>query len=214
MSTLLDRALLLDNMRRAWNEVDENQGVGGIDRVSLQVWRRNYEERLMQLISQVRTNTYKPRKLRLRRIPKKIPGETRTLRIPTIDDRVLQRAFLNVLQPVFERRFLDCSYGYRWKRSVRNAVERILVLRENDRRWVLDADIDEFFGSVDHKLLLEFLQKDLPDDSLLPWIRRWLALGCPAPGCRTGIPLGSPLSPLWANIFLHRLDLAIVRDSG
>ena len=70
------------------------------------------------------------------------------------------------------------------------------------------------FGSVDHALLLMFLKKDLPDHSLLPWIRRWLALGSPSPDHKAGIPLGSPLSPLWANIFLHRLDLAVVREHG
>lgn len=214
MSDLLDRALTMDNMRQAWNEVEENKGVGGVDRVSLKVWARNYEERLMNLITQVRSNQYKPRKLRLRKIPKRIPGEYRILRIPTIDDRVLQRAFLHVIQPRFERRFLDCSYGYRWKRSIRNAVERILVIRENDKRWVLDADIDEFFNSVDHELLLQFLHKDLKDHSLMPWIKRWLKLGCMDPQKRVGIPLGSPLSPMWANVFLHRLDQVVVNERG
>lgn len=214
MSTLLDRALRMDNMRQAWNEVEENRGVGGVDRVSLKVWRRNYEERLVDLIVRVRSSAYKPRKLRLRKIPKRTPGEYRLLRIPTIDDRVLQRAFLHVIQPGFERRFLDCSYGYRWKRSIRNAVERILVVRENDKRWVLDADIDDFFNSVEHELLLEFLHKDLQDLSLMPWIRRWLKIGLTDPKQRVGIPLGSPLSPMWANVFLHRLDLAVVRGRG
>jgi group II intron reverse transcriptase/maturase len=201
-------------MRKAWNEVEENRGVGGVDRVSIKVWARNYEERLMDLITQVRSNTYKPRKLKLRKIPKRIPGEFRMLRIPTIDDRVLQRAFLHVIQPRFEKRFMDCSYGYRWKRSIKTAVERILVIRENDRRWVLDADIDEFFNSVDHELLLEFLHEDMKDHSLMPWIKRWLKLGCLDPKKRVGIPLGSPLSPMWANIFLHRLDQVVVRDHG
>ena len=214
MSTLLDRALLFDNMRLAWNEVEENQGVGGVDQVSLRVWRRNYEERLIGLIGQVRANTYKPHKLRLRKIPKKLPGEHRTLRIPTIDDRVLQRACLHVLQPLLERRFLDCSYGYRWKRSIKTAVERILVIRENDYRWVLDADIDDFFNSVDHDLLLRFLKKDVRDRSLLPLVRRWLAVGQLDPQRQIGIPLGSPLSPLWANILLHRLDQVVVRERG
>ena len=214
MANLLERALQLDNMRLAWNEVEENKGSGGVDRVSLRVWRRNYEERLVNLAQSVRTNRYKPRKLRLRKIPKKIPGEYRILRIPTIDDRVLQRAFLNVLQLRFEKRFLDCSFGYRWKRSIKNAVERILVIRENDRRWVLDADIDEFFNSVDHDLLLKFLHRDLKDRSLMPWIQRWLAISCLDPNKRMGIPLGSPLSPMWANIFLHRLDQVVVRDHG
>jgi group II intron reverse transcriptase/maturase len=214
MSTLLERALQLENMRLAWNEVEENKGVGGVDRVSLRAWGRNYEERLINLAGLVRGNQYKPRKLRLRKIPKRIPGEFRVLRIPTIDDRVLQRAFLHVLQPSFEKRFLDCSYGYRWKRSIRNAVQRILVIRENDYRWVLDADIDEFFNSVDHELLLKFLHRDVRDHSLMPLVKRWLTMGCMDPHRRVGIPLGSPLSPMWANVFLHRLDQVVVRERG
>jgi group II intron reverse transcriptase/maturase len=214
MPDLLERALDMDNLRRAWNDVEDNKGAGGVDRVSLKRWGRNYEERLVNLARLVRSNQYKPRKLRLRKIPKPIPGEFRTLRIPTIDDRVLQRACLRVLQPAFERRFLDCSYGYRWKRSIKNAVERILVIRENDRRWVLDADIDEFFNSVDHELLVKFLRRDLRDKSLLPLIERWLDVGCADLKTRVGIPLGSPLSPLLANLFLHRLDCEIVRDRG
>ncbi len=88
------------------------------------------------------------------------------------------------------------------------------MIRENDHRWVLDADIDEFFNSVDHELLLKFLKHDLRDRSLLPLIKRWLVLGRLDPHKQVGIPLGSPLSPLWANIFLHRLDQVVVRDHG
>ncbi len=210
MPVLLQQALSPDILRLAWNEVEENQGVGGTDGVSLKAWRRNWEERLANLAAAVRANTYQPHKLRLRKIPKRDRREMRSLRIPTIDDRVLQRAVLEVLHPVFEPRFLDCSFGYRPRRGLRDAVQRIIVLRENGYRFVLDADIDAFFDNVDHELLLTFLQNDLPDDSLLPLIRRWLALGCVAPGRAVGIPLGSPLSPLLANVYLHRLDRSLV----
>ena len=212
--TLLERALQMQNLIQAWNEVDENKGVGGVDQVSLKTWSRNYEERLANLAQAVLTNTYQPRKLRLRKIPKKIPGEFRTLQIPTIDDRILQRAFLQIIQPRFEKRFLDCSFGYRYKRSLKDAVEQILVTRENGHRWVLDADIDEFFNCVDHEILLKFLHQDLKDHSLMPLIKRWVAVGSESPQKKIGIPLGSPISPLLANMFLHRLDQVIVQDHG
>jgi group II intron reverse transcriptase/maturase len=206
MTNLLDKALEMQNLRLAWNEVDENKGVGGVDGVSLKAWRRNWEERLANLAAAVRANTYKPLKLRLRRIPKQDSRQFRTLRIPAVSDRVLQRAVLEVLYPVFEPRFLDCSYGYRPGRGLRQAVQRVIVLRENGYRHVLDADIDEFFDNVDHALLLRFLENDLPDDSLLPLVRRWLERARVNPERALGIPLGSPLSPLWANVYLHRLD--------
>jgi len=212
MPTLLEQALKSDNLRLAWEEVAENKGVGGVDGVSLRAWQRNWEERLVNLAGAVRANTYQPRKLRLKRIHKRDRREFRILRIPTITDRVLQRAVLQVLHPVFEPRFLDCSFGYRPKRGLLEAVQRIIVLRENEYRWVLDADIDEFFNSVDYTLLLDFLRHDLPDDSLLPLIARWLELGRSHPDQALGIPLGSPLSPLWANIILHRLDVAVTRQ--
>jgi group II intron reverse transcriptase/maturase len=210
MQTLLEQALSLDTLRLAWNEVDENRGAGGVDGVSLKAWRRNWEERLVNLAAAVRCNTYKPLKLRLRKIPKQDRRETRTLRIPSISDRVLQRAVLEVLYPIFEPRFLDCSYGYRPRRGLREAVQRVIVLRENGYRYVLDADIDAFFDNVDHDLLLTFLQNDLPDNSLLPLISCWLKLGRSTKDRAVGIPLGSPLSPLWANVTLHRLDRAMM----
>lgn len=206
---LLQQALEMDNLRLAWEEVAENKGMPGVDEVSILAWRRNWEERLVALRQAVRRNAYRPHKLRQRRIPKRSRREFRLLRIPTVTDRVLQRAVLQVLYPVFEPRFLDCSYGYRPQRGLVQAVERILVLRENGFRWVVDADIDEFFDSVDLDLLMEFLSRDLPDDSLLPLIRGWLELGASDTAGRKGIALGSPLSPLWANVFLHRLDWAI-----
>ncbi|MBI5842858.1 MAG: hypothetical protein HZB19_22425 [Chloroflexi bacterium] len=208
MSDLLDKALDMKNLRGAWEEIRANKGMPGVDEVSLKAWARNWEDRLMKLISSVRANTYKPHKLRLRKIPKKSRREFRTLRVPTVTDRVFQRAILQILHPVFERRFLDCSFGYRPKRGLADAVQRIIVLRENDYRWVLDADIDEFFDHVDHDLLLGFLRHDLPDDSLMPLIKKWLKTCRLEPDLAVGIPLGSPLSPLWANVFLHRLDQA------
>ena len=212
MPTLLEQTLSLDILRLAWNAVEENQGAGGVDCVSLKTWRRTWEERLVKLAAEVRANTYKPLKFRLRKISKQNRREFRLLRIPTITDRVLQRAILQVLHPVFEPRFMDCSFGYRPRRSLSDAVQRILLLRENGYRWVLDADIDEFFDSVDHAVLLDFLRHYLPDDSLLPLITRWLKIGRADPRRAMGIPLGSPLSPLWANVILHRLDIYLTQQ--
>ncbi len=211
MKTLLEQALHPENLRDAWEAVASNEGSAGVDSLSIRRWQRNWEERLVSLAMDVRGNRYRPHKLRLRRIPKEQPGEWRLLRIPTVTDRVLQRAVLQTLYPVFEPRFLSCSFGYRPHHGLKQAVEHILVIRENGYTQVLDADIDAFFDSVDHCILLDFLHHDLPDGSLLPLVTRWLEMAAPGPGRAVGIPLGSPLSPLWANVLLHRLDLAVIQ---
>ncbi len=204
--TLLQRALAMPNLRRAWDEVAENDGIPGVDAVSIARWRRNWEERLVKLAAAARGNQYQPGKLRRRRVPKRGGRGYRTLRIPTVTDRVLQRAVLQVLYPVFEPQFLDCSFGYRPGRGLRDAVRRINELRRAGYEHVLDADIDDFFNQVDHALLRGFLAEDLPDPSLLPLVDLWLAAGRINPDEARGIPMGSPLSPLLANVLLHRLD--------
>ena len=206
---LLDRALAMPNLRRAWDEVAENDGIPGVDAVSIARWRRNWEERLVNLAAAVRANTYQPGKLRRKRVPKNRSTGYRTLRIPSVTDRVLQRAVLQVLYPVLDPRFLDCSFGYRPGRGLRDAVRRINALRREGYGFVVDADIDDFFNRVDQALLRRYLAEELPDGSLWPLFDGWLAAGRTRPDEARGIPMGSPLSPLLANVLLHRLDVAV-----
>jgi group II intron reverse transcriptase/maturase len=206
MGELLEQVLALDNLREAWNEVAENRGMPGVDHVSVRRWRRTWEERLINLARDVRANHYKPAKLRVRRIPKKRRDQYRTLRIPTVTDRVLQRAVLQVLYGIYEPRFLPCSYGYRPGRSLKDAVQAIIGFREQGYDWVLDADIDAYFDSVDQPLLLEQLRRQVDDAALLRLIGQWLERARPAPDIAKGLPMGGPLSPLLANVHLHPLD--------
>lgn len=211
--TLLVQVLERDNLRLAWENVAENKGMPGVDDISIAIWRRNWEERLVELARAVRANRYRPQRLRLIHIPKKKPGEFRALRIPTVRDRVLQRAVSQVLQPLYETVFLHCSYGYRPNRGLKQAVQAVLTLRDAGYTWVLNGDIDACFDRIDHELLLRFVQDDLPDASLLPLLIGWLD-SARRPGAKSmGIPMGSPLSPLLANVFLHRLDLAVGREN-
>jgi group II intron reverse transcriptase/maturase len=209
MGQLIERILDAENMRKAWDEMSDNKGIPGVDHVSIKQWRRKWEERLVELAADVRANRYKPAKLRLRRIPKKKRGEWRVLRIPTVTDRVLQRAALQVLHGLYERRFLDCSFGYRPGRGLRDAVQRIVALRERGLTFVLDADIDAFFDEVDHELLLSLVREDIDDPVLLQLIEGWLEVGRVKPDTAKGIPMGSPISPLLANVYLHPLDCAL-----
>lgn len=197
-----------DNLRAAWEEVQKNKGAPGIDRVSLKRWERNWEERLISLADEVRANTYHARKLRQFKIPKK-DGTMRTISILTITDRVLQRAVLRMIDDVFEHGFLDCSYGYRPGRGVRDAIPAILKHRERGRQWVLDADIDNCFPSLKHQLIVKFFKQKIKDPMLLRLIKQWNTVGETSSG--VGISLGAVISPLLCNIYLHRLDAELMK---
>ncbi len=208
---LLERVLDLENLTAAWEAVAANEGMAGVDDVSIRRWRRNWEERLVNLEADVRNQRYKPKRLRVRHIPKR-DGGRRRISIPTVSDRVLQRATLQVLLPRFERKFLSCSYGYRPKRSVAQAVAAVIHYRDRGFRWVVDADIDDCFDSLDHELLTRFLEAEVPDWRVLQLMRRWMEVGKPARDLVRGVALGMPISPLWANIYLHEMDWRLVRN--
>ena len=212
MGRIFNRILEYDNMLSASEAVLDKKGIAGVDHITWKKWRRNQEERVLNLIDSVRCNTYKPRNLRTRFIPKSKPGEWRRLRIPTITDRVLQRAVLQVLYQIFEPIFHDCSYAYRPGRGLQDAVERIIVLRECDYQHVLDADIDDFFNSVDRAILLSQLEKYIDDYPVMNLLKLWLSNGAVGPGNKIGIAMGSPISPLFANLYLHPLDDYLIEN--
>jgi group II intron reverse transcriptase/maturase len=207
---MIERVLAWDNLCDAWERVADNQGAPGIDGVSIRRFARQWEENLRRLRELVNAKRYRPAKLRRIAVPKRTGGQ-RLLSIPTVGDRVLQRATLNVLDDIFERRFLDCSYGYRLGRSLKNAVTTILRYRDQGLVWVLDGDIDECFDSLDHTLLAGFLAAEVTDPLVMELIHAWLRAGCRYRNPDRGIPLGMPLSPLCCNVYLHRLDWALVR---
>jgi len=205
---LIDLILQPDNMRAAWEQVAAKKGAAGIDRVSIKRWRRNWEERLVNLAAAVRANTYQPQPLQRFTRPKP-DGSLRHLANLTVTDKVLQRAALRVLDDHFDRQFLDCSYGYRQGRGVRDAVPAIIRYRDAGLQWVLDADIDECFDSFDHELLLQFVREEVDDPIVLRLIEQWLRVGRRDPDEARGIPLGAVISPLLCNVYLHRLDLGL-----
>lgn len=205
---LIDRILSRDNMRAAWEEVARQSSAPGVDGVSVKRWRRRWEERLVNLARSVKANTYKPQPLRRFSRPKE-SGGYRHFAIPTVTDRVLQRAVLRVLDDGFERVFLDCSFGYRPGRSVADAVRQIVLLRVNGYQWVLDGDIDECFDSLDHELTRHFFNRHVRDPIVQRLIGQWLKIGRRNPKVPKGIPLGAVISPLLCNVYLHRLDVRL-----
>jgi CRISPR-associated protein Cas1 len=206
----LDQILTWRNLCDAWQRVADNRGAPGPDEVSVRRFARNWEENLRRLQTLVREHRYRPGGLRRVAIPKKDGGQ-RVLRIANVGDRVLQRAVLNVLDDAFEPRFLPCSFGYRPGRSLHGALAAILKLREQQQTWVLDADIDACFDSLDHGVLRGLLAQTIADEGLLALIDGWLAVGRSARKPDRGIAQGMPISPLLCNIYLHEMDRVLVR---
>jgi len=205
---MIEQVLAWPNLADAWNDVRERKGAPGVDRVSVKRWGRNWEERLVELRRAVMANTYKPAPLKRYRV-RKSSGGYRQLTNLTVTDKVLQRAVLNVLDDLFDAQFLPCSYGYRKGRSCAGAVEAICAYRDAGWLWVLDADIDECFDSLDHALIMEFVKAQVDDPIVLRLIEGWLQVGRRDPDLARGVPLGAVISPLLCNVYLHRLDEAL-----
>jgi group II intron reverse transcriptase/maturase len=206
---MIEQVLAWPNLEDAWNDVSARKGAAGSDGVSVKRWGRRWEERLVALRRAVMANTYKPAPLERYSVPKK-SGGYRHLTNPTVTDKVLQRAVLNVLDDVFDPLFLPCSYAYRKGRSTADAVETICAHRDAGFTWVLDADIDECYDSFDHALMLDLVREKVDDAIVLRLIEGWLRAGRRDPDVARGIPLGAVISPLLCNVYLHRLDLALV----
>ena len=205
MTTMLDQILDFENVKAAWDHVRTSGKTPGVDDWGVRRFARHWEENLRSLMGEVRANSYRPSRLRVRYIPKKSGGKRR-LGIMTVRDRVLQRASLQVLEWRFERKFLQCSYGYRPKRSMFKAVGAIVRYRDRGHGWLLDADIDNCFDSIDHAVLWPLIEQEVWEAPVLRLLEQWLAVGAVDSEARKGISQGMPISPLLCNVTLHEMD--------
>ncbi len=203
------------SLATAFLQVKENQGCAGVDGVTIEEFENDLPRNLSLLENELKHKQYSPLPL-LKILVDKGNGEARALCISTVKDRVVQTAILYIIEPILEKEFEACSFAFRKGRSVRNAVYKIKEYYEAGYKWVVDADIDAFFDSVDHELLFKKVRRYIKDEDIVRLIELWIKAevwdGETLTVMDKGIPQGSPLSPIFANLFLDELDEAMLKN--
>jgi RNA-directed DNA polymerase len=217
--SLIDKVYALRNLQSAWERVRANQGAPGVDGMTIDRFTEGAEERLQRLSQELRGKTYRPQPVRRVFIPKSGGGQRHAQRapgIPTVRDRIVQQALLQVLSPIFERKFSARSHGFRPGRGCGTALEVVDRAVRHGYGWVVDADLQSFFDTVDHEKLIDAVAEEVADGGVLKLIRRVLQAGVSLPETagveptELGTPQGGPLSPLLANVYLHAFDRHMV----
>ena len=207
---LMEEVLRRENMKAAHKRVVRNGGAPGIDGMTVEELMPYSREHWAQIREELLSGTYQPKPVRRVEIPKRDGKGVRTLGIPTVLDRMIQQALLQVLTPIFEPTFSDASFGFRPGRSTHQAVERAREHIAAGNRWVVDLDLERFFDRVNHDVLMARVGRRVKDKRVLRLIRRYLQAGIMDGGLASprmeGTPQGGPLSPLLSNILLDELD--------
>lgn len=215
--SLYDKVYRLSNLKVAWGKVEANRGGGGVDGMSITEFAKDADARLEKLAEALRTGKYKPLPVRRTYIAKAGSSEKRPLGIPTILDRIVQTALRNVIEPIFEREFDPCSYGFRPNLGCHNALGEIERLLAAGSIHVVDVDLRKYFDTIPHQGLMNEVAKRIADGRVLDLIEAYLHQGIleemklwmP----EKGTPQGAVISPLLANVYLHPVDTAM-RQAG
>lgn len=206
---LMEKILSEENLQKAIQKVKQNKGASGVDKMTVQeieYWFEQYQE---ELISKIMKKQYRPMPVKRVYIPKP-NGKQRPLGIPTVVDRVIQQAILQVLTEIYEPIFSEHSYGFRPQRSAHMAIEEVLEYLNEGYEWIVDLDIEKFFDTVNHDKLISILRENVNDATTLHLIRAYLRAGVLDNGLirstAIGTPQGGPVSVILSNIYLDKFD--------
>jgi RNA-directed DNA polymerase len=210
MQTVVSR----ENMLQAWKQVRANEGAPGVDEITVREFLSYAQAHWEGIKASLLDGTYCPDPVKRVEIPKD-SGGTRRLGIPTVMDRVIQQAISQVLTPVFDPHFSEFSFGFRPKRSAHQAVQKVVQDIQRGYRYAVEIDLDKFFDTVDHDVLMSRVSRRIRDKGILRLIGRYLRAGVVVNGrlnqTSEGVPQGGPLSPLLSNILLDELDKELER---
>lgn len=214
--SLIDKVASLENLFAAYVRVAERDGAAGVDHQTVEAFGERLPERLDHLVQALRGGRYRPQEVRRVWIPKPGSREKRPLGIPTVRDRVVQRAVLHVLEPIFEREFAEHSYGFRPNRGCKDALRRVDGLLKRGYRYVVDADLRSYFDTIPHDRLRERVAERVSDGRVLDLVSLFLQQGI-LDGLAhwtptEGTPQGAVISPLLSNIYLNPLDHEMARN--
>jgi len=213
--SLIDKVYSLPNLRSAFEKVRANRGAAGVDHQTIEMYEHHLEENLKNLSRMLKDGSYRPQAVRRVLIPKPGSKEYRPLGVPTVRDRVVQAALLNVIAPIFERDFAVQSYGFRPGLGCKDALRRVWQLLEAGHVWVVDADLKSYFDTIPHKPLIERVEEKVSDGRVIEIVQAFLKQGVMA-GMETwtpegGTPQGAIVSPMLSNIYLDPLDHEMAR---
>jgi RNA-directed DNA polymerase len=203
---LFDKVCEFETLIQAWKQVRANHGAAGVDLVTIRDYEQNLRENLEILITQLKSGQYYPMPVHSVNI-QKANGKIRKLGILTVEDRLIQRATFNVIEPLFEPTFLDCSYGFRPNLSTKQAIEQVIDYYQQGNNYVVDADISNFFDSIDIEILMELLKTKIKDKRLLSLIYMWISIGQVLP--QEKIVSEKPVSEKIVNYVTSSADEAV-----
>lgn len=207
---LFDKVFAERNLLAALQQVAANDGAPGVDHVTVRAFTQRLPDSIWELSDQLKAGTYQPQAIRRVHIPKPGSAETRPLGIPTVRDRIVQAAVVNVIEPIFERDFAEQSHGFRPGRGCKDALRRVDKLLRTGYTHVVDADLKGYFDSIPHDRLMVRLKEKIADGPVLSLIEKFLKADILDETSRwtpeTGAPQGAVLSPLLSNVYLDPLD--------
>jgi len=213
---LFDKVFSERNLWAAFQQVARKKGAAGVDHVTVDEFERRLPDSVWELSDQLKTGTYRPQAVRRVNIPKPGSNETRPLGIPTVRDRTVQAAVVNVIEPIFERDFSEQSYGFRPGRGCKDALRRVDWLIKEGYVHVVDADLKSYFDTISHDRLVARLREKIADGSVLSLIQLFLEANIMDGGQEwtptAGAPQGAVLSPLLSNVYLDPLDHLVSRS--